>query len=231
MGRFTLKHKENLIKVLMCINSVAIFFMILTIAIRGLITPAYARFAYRLPAFPDDSYGFTFEDRLHWSEPSIKYLVNNEGISYLEDLKFEDGNPIFNERELSHMKDVKSVVSGMRLAMAVLAIGILVSLQASIHSGKKQYFLKAMHFGGWLTIGLILAILLFIALSFDTIFSWFHQLFFESGTWQFYTSDTLIRLFPLRFWRDAFIFVALQSLLYAGILIFFTRNKPQTPGL
>ncbi|MEJ2126169.1 MAG: hypothetical protein P8X84_01420 [Candidatus Bathyarchaeota archaeon] len=28
---------------------------------------------------------------------------------------------------------------------------------------------------------------------------WFHQLFFTSGTWTFYTSDTLIRLFPMRF--------------------------------
>jgi hypothetical protein len=35
----------------------------------------------------------------------------------------------------------------------------------------------------------------------------FHQVFFESSTWTFLWSDSLIRLFPLTFWEDSFIFV------------------------
>jgi hypothetical protein len=70
--------------------------MILMISIRLMIMPSYARqFAYRLPGFPDDPYGFSSEERLRWSEPSIKYLVNSEDISYLADLRFENGEPIF----------------------------------------------------------------------------------------------------------------------------------------
>jgi hypothetical protein len=88
--------------------------------------PAYARFAYSLPQFPDDPFGFSLSDRLRWSEPSIKYLVNNEDITYLADLTFDDGEPIFNERELEHMEDVKVVVTGMRIALLVSIVVLLI---------------------------------------------------------------------------------------------------------
>jgi uncharacterized membrane protein len=36
----------------------------------------------------------------------------------------------------------------------------------------------------------------------------FHQVFFAAGTWTFEYSDTLIRLFPNRFWFDAALTIA-----------------------
>lgn len=39
-------------------------------------------------------------------------------------------------------------------------------------------------------------------------FEGFHSLFFEGDSWLFLYSDTLIRLFPLRFWQDTFLFAA-----------------------
>ncbi len=33
----------------------------------------------------------------------------------------------------------------------------------------------------------------------------FHGLFFNGNTWLFAYSDTLIRLFPIRFWEDTFL--------------------------
>ena len=43
-------------------------------------------------------------------------------------------------------------------------------------------------------------------------FAGFHSLFFEGDSWLFLYSDTLIRLFPLRFWQDAFLSAALIAL-------------------
>jgi uncharacterized membrane protein len=54
-------------------------------------------------------------------------------------------------------------------------------------------------------------IILFVLLAFGVIFVAFHQVFFESGTWTFFYSDTLIRLFPERFWRDTFIAVGVLA--------------------
>jgi uncharacterized membrane protein len=43
-------------------------------------------------------------------------------------------------------------------------------------------------------------------------FTLFHALFFEGDSWLFLNSDTLIRLFPIRFWQDAFLLGALIAL-------------------
>ena len=187
------------------------------IAVRLLITPVFAQFEYRLPGFPEDPYGFSLQDRLRWSEPSIGYLVNSEPISYLENLQFESGAPLFNQRELSHMKDVKDVVSGMRVALAVVIVLLLALTVLVAIFQKHEILFLAYRSGGPGVIWMIGFILAFVAISFNDLFSWFHKLFFESGTWQFYTSDSLIRLFPLRFWQDAFIFVGVISLIF-GVL-------------
>jgi integral membrane protein (TIGR01906 family) len=221
-----MKQHNLLIKSFSLIVMVLTPLVILMIAIRLLITPTFARIAYQMPGFPADPYGFTEEDRLRWSEPSISYLVNAEDISYLSSLTFEnDAAPIFNERELSHMMDVKAVVTGMRVA---LAAGSLILLAISIFAergGWKPELIRAFNRGGWAVIGLIAAILVFVALNFTSLFTWFHQIFFESGTWQFYTSDTLIRLFPMRFWQDTFIFVGLLSVVFGVVVILLTRKR------
>lgn len=212
------------VRVLAVIVTLMIPFVIIMVSVRILITPAFARLAYRLPNFPEDPYGFALEDRLQWSEPSIIYLVNNEDISFLSSLRFEDGAPIFNASELSHMEDVKVVVTGMRTALAIMMVLLLIITTLAVHGDWKPLLIKALHQGGWVMIGLIVAILLFVALNFDSLFTWFHQIFFESGTWQFHPSDTLIRLFPMRFWRDAFLFVGFLSLTLGVGVILFTRK-------
>ena len=44
---------------------------------------------------------------------------------------------------------------------------------------------------------------------FWALFEGFHAIFFEGDSWLFLYSDTLIRLFPIRFWQDTFLFAAL----------------------
>jgi len=199
-------------------------FVILMISIRILMTPLFAQIEYRLPGFPEDPFGFTLEDRIRWSEPSIEYLVNSEGIDYLEPLRFENGDPIFNSSELSHMEDVKAVVTGMRIALAAFMVVLLIVTVINIKKGNRKLILRAYNIGGWGILGLIGVILILLVISFNQLFTWFHQIFFESGTWRFYTSDTLIRLFPMRFWRDAFIFVGSLSILFGIITILAIRK-------
>ncbi len=219
-----MKTKRSLIKILSVIVTVMVPFIILMVSIRLLITPTFARVAYRLPAFPDDPYGFSAEDRLRWSEPSIKYLVNSSDITYLSALAFEDGEPIYNARELSHMEDVKAVVTGMRIALTAFLLSLGVVSVVAVRGNWRTSLVKALNRGGWGLLGLIGAILVFVALNFNQLFTWFHQIFFESGTWQFHPSDTLIRLFPMRFWRDAFIFVGSISALFGVVLVWLTAK-------
>ena len=220
-----MKEEKIGLKILGWVVTVLTPIIVLMLAVRILITPTFARVEYRIPGFPDDPFGFSLEDRLEWSEPSIRYLVNSEDISYLETLSFADGEPIFNASELSHMEDVKAVVTGMRIALTVLMVGLLAVVVFAVRKGWRDKLLMALWRGGWGVVGMIAAILLFVALSFDQLFTWFHQVFFTSGTWQFYTSDTLIRLFPMRFWQDAFIAVGTISLVIGVLLIILCKPK------
>jgi integral membrane protein (TIGR01906 family) len=158
---------------------------------------------YRLPNFPADTYGFTLEQRLEYAGLCLRYLTTSADISLLADLTFEDGSPLFNARELSHMEDVKAVfvpATNLGFGLTLVLFGLLLVAQrrpwrADVIAGIRR--------GGWLTLGLIAVIGIFAAFSFWTFFESFHALFFEGDSWIFLYSDTLIRLFPVRFWQDA----------------------------
>lgn len=191
-------------------------------AVRLLLTPIYVQIEYRMPEFPVDTYGFTFEDRLHWAPVAIEYLLNDAGIEFLGDLKFDNGDPLYNARELRHMVDVKNVVtSALRIWAAAWGALALLGVWAWRANWLPPYA-RGLKGGGWLTIGLLGGIILFVAVAFGIIFVGFHQVFFESGTWTFLYSDTLIRLFPERFWQDTFIAVGLLSMAQAAILIWLS---------
>ncbi len=196
------------------------------LGLRVLLTPLFLQIEYNMPYFPPDEYGFTKEDRLKWAPYALNYLVNKEDISYLGDLTFEDGTPLYNERELSHMEDVKRVTQGALNAWYIsLALLILLGIW-SRRGGGTQAFGLSLKRGGWLmiglagTIGLIVVIGILVSPTiFWNFFAGFHALFFEGDSWLFLYSDTLIRLFPLRFWQDAFLWAAVIALGGAFALI------------
>src|SRR6266540_3921123 len=100
--------------------------VLIGLAIRVLLSPIFYKIEYNMPYFPPDDYGFTQADRLKWAPYAVNYLVNNADISYLGDLKFDDGRPLFNERELSHMSDVKRVTQAA-LRMWYLSLAVLIA--------------------------------------------------------------------------------------------------------
>jgi len=201
------------------IVTILIPMVLIGLAIRVLLTPLFYEAEYNMPYFPPDDYGFTKVDRLKWAPYAVTYLINNADISYLGDLKFDDGTPLYNERELRHMQDVKSVTLGaLRLWYISLAVLLGLGLWAWF-GGWWQHFLLGLKRGGWLMVGLAAVIgtivVVGIAMNpnvFDEFFVFFHSLFFEGNSWLFLFSDTLIRLFPIRFWEDAFLWAAVIAL-------------------
>jgi integral membrane protein (TIGR01906 family) len=199
------------------------FFLIMT-AIRLLITPLYPQVEYRMPYFPPDSYGFTLEDRLKWSKVSIDYLLNDAGPEFLADQRLEDGTPLYNERELSHMLDVKILIQQMITAWTIMCGLYIILLALSWRRQWLNELFSAFARGGIWTIGLIVVILVAVAVSFNALFTTFHQIFFTGNTWLFLYSDSLIRLFPIPFWRDAFILMGVFTILSAILLILLGRR-------
>ena len=188
-------------------------------------SPAFAEFEYTRAGFPLDPYGMETHERKQWADYSIRYLTNDEPIDYLGNLQNFQGQKIFTESELSHMLDVKEVVQGALLAWYII-IGLSVAILGwFLIMAQWSSLLQALRAGGWVTLGLIVALLIFLLVSFDTLFDRFHRLFFADGTWLFDQSSTLIRLFPLVFWRDAFALVLIFTLLVGLLLVLITRKR------
>jgi integral membrane protein (TIGR01906 family) len=190
-------------------------------AVRIVLNPWYPRLEYRTPWFPADPYGFTRAEREHYALIALDYLNTSKSISLLMDLRFPSGKSappfscmemtdctlLYNDRELQHMIDVKNVLGiVLPIGYAIIAGLVLLGLWAWKGNWLSDYQ-SAVRCGGWLMIGILLSLIVLVVGIFDWFFTKFHNVFFSSGTWQFYTSDTLIRLFPERFWMDTFILV------------------------
>ena len=207
------------LKILSWLIAILIPLALIGLGIRALLTPAFLQIEYNMPYFPPDQYGFTKEDRLKWAPYALEYLVNNAGISYLGDLQFDDGSPLYNQRELSHMADVKRVTQGaLNVWYISLALLTLLGIWSWRGDWTQTYRLGLMR-GGWLMVGLAGAIGLIAIVGifinpniFYSFFAGFHAIFFEGDSWLFLFSDTLLRLFPIRFWQDAFLFAAVIAL-------------------
>ena len=208
------------------------------LGVRLLLTRTFTQIEYTLPGFPPDEYGFVTQDRLRWGPYGVNYLLNDSEISYLGDLKFADGSPLFNQRELSHMHDVKVVTRGaLRAWYFILAAMLILGLGAWRFKWLGIYR-DALRSGGWLTLALAAAVGLIATMGaagsgdvFWTFFSDFHAIFFKGDSWLFLDSDTLIRLYPVRFWQDAVLSIGVIAAIGATALIVGLRHRRQpTPA-
>jgi integral membrane protein (TIGR01906 family) len=201
------------------------------LSVRAILLPAFPMIEYQMPYFPEDPYGFSREERLHWAGRTWEYLVDDPDVPSLGELRFEDGRPIYNSRELQHMDDVKRVVEGT-LRSWRSALFILIGLGAWAWLGKWGWqFGLGLARGGRLMVALAGLIGLIVGVGmtvspdvFWDFFTIFHGLFFEGDSWLFLNSDTLIRLFPIRFWQDAFLLGALIAL-GGGIALAFRSPR------
>ena len=192
--------------------------------VRLMLTPLFIQVEYRLPNFPPDVFGFTTADRLHWADISRQYLLNHADIDFLARQRLPDGAPLYNARELRHMADVKRVVkAALRVWYAALALCVLLGF-AAYRWKQWAAFRRGLAWGGWLTVALMLAVVALAVAAFQTLFVDFHHVFFEGDTWLFNYSDSLIRLFPERFWRDAFVLLGGLSLLLGRALALLGRE-------
>jgi integral membrane protein (TIGR01906 family) len=163
----------------------------------------FVRWEYGKAVFPPDPLGLSTAERTRLAEVCVDYLATNVDISLLADLRLPDGEPAFNERELRHMADVQVVYNGMMMtggAAGLVLLGGIATLLASSHT--RRLAPAALLSGSLLTLGLLGAVGAYMALSWGEFFTTFHRLFFEGESWIFAYSDTLIRLFPIRFWID-----------------------------
>ncbi len=175
----------------------------------------FIRHEYDKASFPADSYvppgGYQLPrvEREALAELGLASVMQPDGIRLLEEARFQQtGQPAFNEREIRHMRDVNVLIQKVRWvlwgAVAVVVIGAaaLLLLREGRALARSLWSSSVASLAAFAVLGLL------IAVGFNLFFVAFHRIFFQGSTWQFYYSDTLIRIYPTKFWFDVSLYLA-----------------------
>ena len=179
--------------------------------------------------------GITGEDLDQVSADIRGYFNSRQEPLSVRTRVFGAERELFNQREVSHMRDVKRLVWGVYVIAAVTALYLLAAMGLGVVRHRRrsaEALARPFFWGGGLTLGLILAVGLFALVGFDTLFLMFHQLSFANDLWQLDPrTDYLVILFPQGFWFDATMWVATRAVaaalavtaLSGGYLLYLRR--------
>jgi integral membrane protein (TIGR01906 family) len=132
-----------------------------------------------------------------------------------------NGRPGFDEAARSHLADVLDVINGARLLTGLVGGALTIWLLAEVIRRRTRAVAEGLRMGAYLSAGFVVLALVAGLTSFDWLFTAFHGLFFDAGTWTFPSDSLLIRLFPEPFWMVAAASWAVLVLL-GGLLLWLS---------
>ena len=147
-----------------------------------------------------------------------------------------DGEPLYTEREIIHMRDVKGLVRGVSWAPVVTG-GLVLAYALGGLAVQGRRFLPVLAnralVAGLGSIATLLVLGLALAVAFPLLFRLFHEISFANDFWLLDPNrHNLIRMFPQGFWFEATMFIAaatvLEALALAGAgwaAVRWLRNK------
>lgn len=136
-----------------------------------------------------------------------------------------DRASVLNDRERSHMRDVRGVFMGF------FALAIVASVSALVIAARRRGEDRALTWravqGG--ALGLIASLIVggvIAFFAFDALFETFHRIFFSSGSYAFDpTTDRLVQLFPFQFWNETAIAVGVVSIVIALVVALLAARR------
>jgi integral membrane protein (TIGR01906 family) len=136
-----------------------------------------------------------------------------------------DGAPVLNERERSHMRDVRTVFMGF------FALALVTGLAALLIAARRRDAESRTHTWGAVRMGSLVLAVSLVALggvalvAFDVLFEIFHQLLFAGGSYTFDPeTERLVQLFPFRFWQETAIAVGVVAVIL-GLLVAYLASR------
>lgn len=215
-------------------------FMFAAMVTTLIIAPWLPRFEYEQRGnVPPDQYGWTTEERLELAVVATEFLSaqgNAEStIFMLEEQRLPDSDePLYNQREIDHMIDVKVRTDLIRRGGIVLGVVVVAILTLFLYRNETEAIAyRALRNGGLMGIGILAVIGGFMLIAWETFFVQFHELLFPPGTWTFFNTDSLIRLFPWQLWFNVGTYIVggtlLCVLLSLGIGQLLLNKTMETP--
>ena len=175
----------------------------------------------------DQSTGVSFEDLDKITVMLLDYLNDRRDDLDMQVEKWGEMKPVFDERETSHMVDVKNLYTFFAKVMYTALIGAAVLLIYLFRKDSKgQFFtsaVKGYKSAMFIAVFLCIAFAVAFATGFNTFWTMFHQVMFTNDLWLLDPRvSTMINMYPLPFWlamctdiliRFAVIFLCLYPVL------------------
>ena len=131
------------------------------------------------------------------AEMGRAYVAGDKGATMPEG---DDETTAFPPDVVSHMNDVRNVIHASLVFTIVIVVLLLATLIFTGIKAGKRTIANGVIGGGVtaVTLALLLTVIGFV--SFDTLFTRMHELFFADGSWTFAEDSLLICTYPLAFW-------------------------------
>ncbi|WP_457622425.1 TIGR01906 family membrane protein [Persephonella sp.] len=177
-------------------------------------------FEYSRKDFPKDRWGLPDDVRKDLAKLGLQAVLSDEGLEKFKKARLPNGNRAFRDKEIRHMEDVKNF---LKYFFPATYLSFIVWFGCFILLKEERW--KAVLHSGLFTIGLIITVGLISYINYDFVFTVFHDYVFGEYTWRFRLKDTLLRIYPMKFWFDGTFFViALSffisvSLTISGVLL------------
>ena len=177
----------------------ALAVLVIGLALMPLTHPPFTRVLAERFSLAEEA-GLPRDRMLDVAEQVRSFVVDSAGPTLPDAV---DGRSGFDASAVSHLVDVRRVITGARLAVWALAIFLALWLGVQVVRRRLDRVARAMRAAAiWCAVLVVLAALAGV-LDFDTLFSAFHGLFFAEGTWTFASDSLLIQTFPEAFWATA----------------------------
>jgi integral membrane protein (TIGR01906 family) len=192
-----------------------------TTALRFVTHDWIVSFEYDHGRVPADRHGLTKDERHELALDGLDSIrPRGPGVALLVEARLPNGEPAFTARELSHMQDVHDAVA---IAFWVQLVALLALVAAALalvwRPAGRRTLLRGLQAGGAAMLGIAAVLGALMLLAWDRFFVWFHELFFTGDTWQFRSTDTLLRLYPDEFWIGVAAWISAITVVWAlGIL-------------
>ncbi len=211
-------------------NVVATVLVVPAIAI--LLTTTSLRFTINLPRLYE--YGFEEYDisrRTGIEDPELiriggeirDYFNSDEELIDIRAIIYGEERPLFTQREIIHMRDVKGLVQGV-YTVQWITFGFVVAYGmtclAVLRLSASAMLAKRLLWGGGFTLAAIAVLGLASLIGFDAVFLKFHQIGFSNDFWKLDPRiHNLIAMFPQGFFLDATLFIAFLTMAKAALLM------------
>ena len=219
-----------MLRLLRLLLIVLVPYLVIMFPVRAVFSPWLVAVEYGMPGFPADPVSeveplraMTPTERLRLGVEGLQGTSASNGHQILLGMKFDNGQRVFDDREVKHLDDVRAIINVLFPIHSIVALSAIL-LGVLLGRLSRPSLASAIRAGAVATIAIVGVILVGAIVGWDEAFTAFHRIFFSGDSWLFNWDDALIRLYPVEFWQIVTAMLGVTILGTCGLLLLVSNR-------